>query len=70
MGEWAVPVLRGSAGKPGGRLAVRLLLDGTLGSRELAEGEEPLPGEWRGVEHTCEYEPLNPEPAVPEEAAR
>lgn len=59
-GAWAVPVLRGSAGT--GTLAVRRAVDGTLTSRELADGENPGPGEWRGDEHTCEFEPLNPEP--------
>lgn len=62
MGEWAVPVLRGSANDPAGTLAVRRLLDGTLGCRELADGESPHEKEWRGVEHTCEFELLNPEP--------
>jgi hypothetical protein len=45
-----VPVLRGSAGEPGGLLAVRLLADGTLGCRDL-KGLQPGPGEWRATEH-------------------
>jgi hypothetical protein len=46
-----VSVERGSAGAPDGLLAVRVLLDGFLACRNLAPGEEPAPGEWRGREH-------------------
>lgn len=46
-----VSVERGSAGKPGGLLAVRLLPDGLLACRTLANGEQPAAGEWRGCEH-------------------
>ena len=54
-----MPVLRGSARDPAGRAAVRKLPDGTgwLASRELAAGEACGPGEWRGTEHTCRFEP-------------
>lgn len=46
-----VAVVRGTAGKPGGRLAVRELADGYLACRDLAGGEEPGEDEWRGTEH-------------------
>jgi hypothetical protein len=42
---------RGSAGAPGGLLAVRVLADGFLACRDLAAGEQPAKGEWRGREH-------------------
>lgn len=51
----AVPVLRGSAGDPAGRLAVRRTEGGQLACRDLDGGLEA--GEWRAVEHTCSYEP-------------
>lgn len=44
-------VERGSANTPGGRLAVRKRPDGSLACRELGDGDEPGPGEWRGREH-------------------
>jgi hypothetical protein len=47
-----VPVERGSAGMPGGLLAVRVLSDGFLACRDLADGEQLAKGEWRGREHT------------------
>jgi hypothetical protein len=47
-----VSVERGSAHDPGGRIAVRALDDGYLACRDLAGGEQPGPGEWRGREHT------------------
>jgi hypothetical protein len=50
-----VPVARGSAGDPAGRLAVRELEPGGwLACRDLAAGEQPGPGEWRGTEHDDE----------------
>jgi hypothetical protein len=45
-------VERGTAGDPAGRLAVRQLAGGFLAYRDLADGEEPREGEWRGTEHT------------------
>jgi len=36
---------------PDGQLAVRQKLDGGLACRELADGDEPVAGEWRGREH-------------------
>jgi len=51
-----IDIDRGSAGDPGGELAVQLLADGTLAVRRLAPGEETRPGEWRGREHTCPQE--------------
>ena len=48
-----VPVMRGSAGQPEGRLEVcDLAGDGSLLCRELSVGEETRPGWWRGTEHT------------------
>jgi hypothetical protein len=47
-----VSVIRGSAGDPAGRLAVRQLTGGHLACRDLPDGEEPGEGEWRGQEHT------------------
>jgi hypothetical protein len=52
-----VPVIRGTARDPAGRLAVWKLDDGYLASRELADGEAPGRREWRGIEHVCAYEP-------------
>ena len=49
-----VSVERGSAGAPGGLLAVRVLADGFLACRSLAAGEQPAEGEWRGREHAGE----------------
>jgi hypothetical protein len=46
-----VPVILGSGGDPAGRLAVWDLAGGGLGCRDLAAGEDPGPGEWRGTEH-------------------
>jgi hypothetical protein len=57
-----VPVIRGSAGNPAGRLEVWQQPDGILACRELAEGEGLTrageSGSWRGVEHTGECQPL------------
>jgi hypothetical protein len=47
-----VSIERGSARDPGGRLAVRALDDEYLACRDLADGEQPGHGEWRGREHT------------------
>jgi hypothetical protein len=47
-----VSVERGSADAAGGLLAVRILVDGFLACRDLAHGEQPVKGEWRGREHT------------------
>ena len=44
-------VERGSAGRPGGTLAVRRRPDATLAARYLPLGEDPRPGEWRGTDH-------------------
>jgi hypothetical protein len=52
-----VPVIRGSANDPAGRLAVWKLADGHLACRDLAGGETPGEGEWRGTEHACDAEP-------------
>lgn len=51
-----VPVARGSAGEPAGRLAVRVLeAGGWLACRDLTGiGEQPADGEWRGTEHDDE----------------
>ena len=54
-----VSVRRGSAGDWGGRLAVWKLANGMLGCRDLAGGEEPGEGEYRGCEHDetkCGYD--------------
>jgi hypothetical protein len=53
-----VPVVRGSAGDPAGRLEVWEEPDGYLFCRELAPGEQPAEGRWRGVEHVGECQPL------------
>jgi hypothetical protein len=47
-----VSVERGSARAADGLLAVRELDDGFLACRTLADGEQPLDGQWRGREHT------------------
>ena len=49
-----VSVERASAGAPGGLLAVRVLDNGFLACRSLADGDQPAEGEWRGREHTGE----------------
>ena len=50
-----VPVDRSSAGDPSGNLAVRRTGAGTLLARVLKQGEQPEPGEVRGISHfaTC-----------------
>ncbi len=50
-----MPVERRSAGQPGGNLAIRRDPGGVLRYRVLRAGEEPGPGEKRGVSHfaTC-----------------
>jgi hypothetical protein len=53
-----VPVVRGSAGDPAGRLAVWERPDGVLVCVELAPGEQLVKGQWRGVEHVGECQPL------------
>jgi hypothetical protein len=53
-----VSVQRGSARDPAGRLAVRKLPGGHLACRDLADGEQPADGEWRGREHKNEECPL------------
>lgn len=53
-----VSVIRWSASRAEGRLAVWPLDDGMLGCRDLADGEEPWAGERRGTEHdetVCGY---------------
>jgi hypothetical protein len=49
-----VSVERGSAGDGAGRVAVRELASGHLACRDLADGEDPAAGEWRGREHRNE----------------
>jgi hypothetical protein len=51
-----VPFLRGCQPPEelGARLAVRVLTDGWLACRSLADGEEPGPGEYRRAEHDDE----------------
>ena len=49
-----VPVVRGSAGASGGRVAVRKIAAGWLACRDLADGEAPAEGEWLGTEHDDE----------------
>lgn len=46
-----MPLDRASAGSLDGNLAVRRLEDGTLAARPLVLGEEPGPGEKRGISH-------------------
>ena len=50
-----IPIDRSSAGDPTGNLAVRRTDTGTLEVRYLKGGEEPEPGEKRGISHfaTC-----------------
>ena len=55
----AVSVVRGTAMRPDGRLAVWRLANGMLGCRDLPEGADPGEGEWRAVEHdetVCGYD--------------
>lgn len=47
----SMPLDRASAGHPDGNLAVQRLPDGTLAVRPLVLGEEPQPGETRGISH-------------------
>lgn len=47
-----VTLERGSARDPAGCIAVRKLTGGHLACRDLPDGEDPRPGEWRAREHT------------------
>jgi len=59
--DWAtvdgktVPLDHASAGSPEGNIAVRRMPGGTLKGRYLKRGEQPEPGEVRGISHyaTC-----------------
>jgi len=54
-----VPIVRGSAGDPAGRLDVWRGADGYLYCRELGDDEVLIPeGHWRGREHTGACQPL------------